>query len=254
MCNQHSCIGNTRHTDGLIRKTTNLNTTKEITRGITLHNIQSNSAAFSSLNDLGTALRKELETKENSQLTQETNPTTAADVIIVPTASALFTRSQQHTTQSAQKNRNANRLWMKSESKPCIYCNDKHRNDKCPIAKSADQRRTILKQKRRCFNCLRSGHTKYQCRSQGRCPNCEPNSYSMARMVVRSVTLKTAKGSLLSRPITKLYPIEVSAEVINKPKDSHQVTQTEETSKTTRPIRIAAKQAAQRIKEISKLD
>ena len=30
-----------------------------------MHNIQSNSAAFSSLNDLGTTLRKELETKEN---------------------------------------------------------------------------------------------------------------------------------------------------------------------------------------------
>ena len=69
--------------------------------------------------------------------------------------------------------------------------------------------------------------------------------------LVRSVTLKTAKGNLLSRPIEKLYPIEVSAEVI---KDSHQDTQTEETSKTTRPIRIAAKQAAQRIKEILKLD
>ena len=72
--------------------------------------------------------------------------------------------------------------------------------------------------------------------------------------LVRSVTLKTAKGSLLSRPIEKLYSIEVSADVITKPKDSHQDTHTEETSKTTRSVRTAAKQAAQRIKEISKLD
>ena len=34
--------------------------------------------------------------------------------------------------------------------------------------------------------------------------------------LVRSVTLKTAKGSLLSRTIEKLYPIEVSADVITK--------------------------------------
>ena len=117
---------------------------------------RANPNACSSLNDLRETLRKEIEIIESSQTTEETEPAGATlDDIIIPTANALFTKSQRHKATTA-----------------CIYCDDKHRADKCPTVKSAEQRRSILIQKRRCFNCLRSGHNKQQCRSKGRCLNC----------------------------------------------------------------------------------
>ena len=117
---------------------------------------RANPNACSSLNDLRETLRKEIEIIESSQTTEETEPAGATlDDIIIPTANALFTKSQRHKTTTA-----------------CIYCDDKHRADKCPTVKSAEQRRSILIQKRRCFNCLRSGHNKQQCRSKDRCLNC----------------------------------------------------------------------------------
>ena len=38
--------------------------------------------------------------------------------------------------------------------------------------KTIKQRKMKLNQQKRCFNCLRSGRTKYQCHSRGRCLNC----------------------------------------------------------------------------------
>ncbi|KXJ24267.1 uncharacterized protein LOC110248629 [Exaiptasia diaphana] len=73
--------------------------------------------------------------------------------------------------------------------------------------------------------------------------------------IVRAVTLKTANGNLLSRPIEKLYPIEVSSDNIepNTPPsgiDTGKDTEKEE----TRPTRAAARKAAERIKALSGLD
>ena len=60
----------------------------------------------------------------------------------------------------------------KPDLKPCIYCERKHFHNNCNIVKKTKQRKMILNQKQRCFNCLRSGRTKYQCRARGRCLNC----------------------------------------------------------------------------------
>ena len=54
----------------------------------------------------------------------------------------------------------------------CIYCDSKHCHNNCDRVKTIKQRKMKLNQQKRCFNCLRSGRTKYQCHSRGRCLNC----------------------------------------------------------------------------------
>ena len=109
---------------------------------------RANPNACSSLNDLRETLRKEIEIIESSQTTQETELSCATlDDIIILTANALFTKSQQH--KASQKGTNIYpRISEKNETIACIYCDDKHRADKCQTVKSAEQRRSILIQKK----------------------------------------------------------------------------------------------------------
>ena len=71
--------------------------------------------------------------------------------------------------------------------------------------------------------------------------------------LVRSVTLRTGRGNQISRPIEKLYPLEVSAEEAQLEKPQLKEFE-DETKKETRPLLAAAQRAAQRIKELSKED
>ena len=63
-------------------------------------------------------------------------------------------------------------IYEKPDLKPCIYCDSKHCHNNCDRVKIIKQRKMKLNQQKRCFNCLRSGCTKYQCHSRGRCLNC----------------------------------------------------------------------------------
>ena len=120
-----------------------------------------------SLNDLRTALCHEIYAREKSQLTQENDTSSDVDDVLVPTVGALLTNTRQ--IHPPPRSFNTNRRF---EPKPCIYCDGKHCHDKCSKVKTTKERRTILTQKNKCLNCLRSGHTRYQCRSKGRCLNC----------------------------------------------------------------------------------
>ena len=67
--------------------------------------------------------------------------------------------------------------------------------------------------------------------------------------LVRSVSLRVPSGNELSRPIEKLYPLEVSDE-----SNVHSNTKTDKgtiVDKERRPVRLAAQKAIQRIKEQS---
>ena len=72
--------------------------------------------------------------------------------------------------------------------------------------------------------------------------------------LVRSVTLRTEKGNLISRPIEKLYPLEVLAE--QDLQDSKEKIKNPEEIRSTsekRAQRAAAQRAALKINELSKL-
>lgn len=106
---------------------------------------RANPTAYSSLNDLRRAICQELETRENSQLTQDTNPSVSTtDDIFVPTAGALLTHSQRKSP-PPQKPPN---MYNKPDLKPCIYCDGRHRQNNCHIVKTTKQRKTILIKKR----------------------------------------------------------------------------------------------------------
>ena len=130
---------------------------------------RTNSQADCSLNDLRAALCHEIETREKSQLTQENDTSSVVDDVLVPTVGALLANTQPRQIHKPPKGSNTNGRF---ELKPCIYCDGKHRHTNCSKVKSTKEKKTILAQKNKCLNCLRSGHTRYQCRSKGRCLNC----------------------------------------------------------------------------------
>ena len=71
---------------------------------------------------------------------------------------------------------------------------------------------------------------------------------------MRSVTLRTAKGNLISRPIEKLYPLEVLAE--EDLQDAKETIKNPEEIRSTsekRAQRAAVQRAALKINELSKL-
>ena len=74
--------------------------------------------------------------------------------------------------------------------------------------------------------------------------------------LVRSVTLRTAKGNLISRPIEKLYPLEVLAEEDNLQDSKDKFKNPEEIRSTSekRTQRASAQRAALKIKELSILN
>ena len=74
--------------------------------------------------------------------------------------------------------------------------------------------------------------------------------------LVRSVTLRTAKGNLISRPIEKLYPLEVLSEEDNLQDSKENFKNPEEIRSTSekRTQRASAQQAALKIKELSRLN
>ena len=54
----------------------------------------------------------------------------------------------------------------------CVYCNGEHYSASCERIKDISQRVSILKQKGKCFVCLRYGHRKNQCRLNKLCKHC----------------------------------------------------------------------------------
>ena len=54
----------------------------------------------------------------------------------------------------------------------CVFCEKDHKSHQCTTVTNIAARKNILKQKRRCFKCLRSGHLSRQCNTRMRCFHC----------------------------------------------------------------------------------
>ena len=54
----------------------------------------------------------------------------------------------------------------------CLFCSNRHYSSSCTIVTNPDQRKAIIKEKRRCFVCLKIGHNSRQCTSSTRCYKC----------------------------------------------------------------------------------
>ncbi|XP_070169321.1 uncharacterized protein [Polyergus mexicanus] len=63
----------------------------------------------------------------------------------------------------------------------CSLCPARHFIHACPtfVSKNASQRRDIVKQQKRCFNCLSARHSTHECRSKYSCRVCHKKHHSM---------------------------------------------------------------------------
>ena len=59
----------------------------------------------------------------------------------------------------------------------CVFCDKNHKPQHCRIVTNLDARKLILKDKNRCFKCLRTGHSSKKCRSQIKCYNCDEHHH-----------------------------------------------------------------------------
>ena len=133
-----SCETNIRTLETLDVQTDSYGSLKKLPVELRRTIFRANPNARSSLNDLRETLHKEIEIIESSQTTGETELAGATlDDIIIPTANALFTKSQQHKASQKGKYTYA-RISEKNKTTACIYCDDKHRANKCQTVKSAE--------------------------------------------------------------------------------------------------------------------
>ena len=94
---------------------------------------------------------------------------TTEDEVLVPTAGALLTGTQQrHGTYNGKQ----------ETPRPCTYCAGTHRPEKCNKIKTVEERRSLLQCQQRCLNCLGLNHTKIQCFSKGRCMKCKKKHHT----------------------------------------------------------------------------
>ena len=65
-----------------------------------------------------------------------------------------------------------NKFKRSSETLLCLFCNKNHKSQNCKIVTHVETRKNILKDKRRCFVCLKGGHISKQCTTKIECYKC----------------------------------------------------------------------------------
>jgi hypothetical protein len=71
----------------------------------------------------------------------------------------------------------------------CVYCTGLHSLENCEkfLLLSVEQRSTLAREIRVCFNCLRSGHFAPKCPSKSRCMHCRCMHHSLLHLVVSEI-------------------------------------------------------------------
>ena len=71
-----------------------------------------------------------------------------------------------------------------SDSTPtCCYCNQLHYSNVCRTVESIEERKRILREKGRCYICLKRGHISRQCPSKMRCFQCQGRHITAAFVI-----------------------------------------------------------------------
>lgn len=117
------------------------------------------------IDELLELIRKEIEARELSekiQTTEQKRPPTQAISNLKQTRNAPNTANTLVTSSSDV-----------SKTPICVYCNERHFSASCEKVKDVEKRKTILKESRRCFNCLGKSHTAQDCTSVRKCRKCQ---------------------------------------------------------------------------------
>ncbi|XP_024875114.1 uncharacterized protein LOC112456655 [Temnothorax curvispinosus] len=121
---------------------------------------------------------------------------------LAPTNSSKFNCGLKVTTTNASTASNPS----------CPLCQKFHFINKCPkfIEKSPSQRRDIVKQNKRCFNCLSTKHAVTDCKSKFTCRTCQRQHHSMLHddSLSSSTNLVTVSAS---EPSTEIEASKVNS-------------------------------------------
>ena len=60
----------------------------------------------------------------------------------------------------------------------CVYCKGSHKAFECTNVSSVAERKSILQNQKRCFNCTRNNHTLRECKSRNLCYHCKGKHHS----------------------------------------------------------------------------
>lgn len=89
-------------------------------------------------------------------------------------ATATFLTEARNNT---QRNFNTNNARYSDKKRPCIYCTGVHFPGDCTIISDVNARLNIVKQKKKCFNCL-GKHGVSECKSRNRCKKCNKKHHT----------------------------------------------------------------------------
>jgi len=94
----------------------------------------------------------------------------------------LLSASTSVASTAVDKPRNRSRSFVNHMStQGCVNCAGSHSLAKCVgfLSLAVEQRSTLAREKRVCFNCLRSGHFTPKCPSKSRCARCRRSHHSL---------------------------------------------------------------------------
>ena len=75
----------------------------------------------------------------------------------------------------------------------CVYCKGSHKAFECTNVSNVADRKTILQNQKRCFNCTRSNHTLRDCKSRNLCYHCKGKHHSS--ICPRAETIPATTGA-----------------------------------------------------------
>ena len=130
-----------------------------------------------------------------------------------------FLKHDEHEENDRKKYEPKHALTSGINKKKCCFCkSEEHYSDKCEIIADVQARRDILKKERYCFNCLKPGHAKKDCRIKIKCYKCK----SLGSHHTALCEFKDSATNLVTQDTTILLQT-ADAKIINKKKNCHYV-------------------------------
>ena len=85
-----------------------------------------------------------------------------------------FLKNEKGKKEDSFTNSSLHSVGKLSHTRKCLFCyKTDHYSDQCQIVTDLKARKEILKKNRICFKCLKTGHTKLNCKSSIKCYKCK---------------------------------------------------------------------------------
>ena len=136
---------------------------------VIIHRKYDGSADFFKLDEFLKLLKDEIEVRERSGVVSSGGVDKKGDAGIGNSGGSR-TGDRNKSTGSALY---AGEVKEDRNSELCVYCKNRHLSINCRIVTDLDVRKEHLRKYSRCFNCLKSGHVSFRCKSPKLCGLCK---------------------------------------------------------------------------------